>query len=615
MQPTVTYKERYGVLVASVIQEYFDKLIYERLLNVIKRTPIKVKLSAADSPEQHLINKINTGMILYDGQYFLGQFDARSSRIIKELGGTWDRERKGFRLSEGSLTPSLKSAISASKSRLEAINKKLLEALDEAEALADETDIAEKLTGAIDKVVDGLQIQTVKAMDALGVNYTLTHGQREEIKKEYIENMDKEIKKWSHEHIKSLREGVQQNAMDGFRAKKLEDMIEHNYGVTKNKAKFLAQQETSMFMAKFRQQRFTDAGVEFYRWDTVGDKKVRDDHKKLNNRIFQFGDPPIVDSATGRRGEPGEDFRCLPSDSRIDFVHGIEKCFRRWHRGKMAMLVTASGKTVRATPNHPVLTTRGWKPIGKLDDTDYVVNLPQQLLDASELNTNKGVPTIADIFETFRKSGLSLTFPGKPDQFHGDGSDSDIDVVGPTRSLRIANNPATDDGFGKLLLTASNMLYSALSRTKQYLMSLFLWHILRGRIASLRERLFFLKGKLAHADIIRLRDISNGNARLDKPSSDDDALKTCSLRNGKLALSGEIGFDYGFWIKIQSVMGATADRVVSLRIDDFIGHVYNLQTVLGYYTTAGVVVSNCRCIARPILKRCQKIGGEWKEMG
>ncbi len=276
--------------------------------------------------DMHLMQKIQRGDIMYDGQYMMGRFDARSSREIRALGGEWVPIKKGFKLSPGKLTPNLKVAISASKARQEQINKGLKNVLgevgDQVEQAVDDLDLSEGL----DKVIAGLQMQTIKAMDAIGVKYTLTAGQRETIKKEYTDNMKLYIRGWADEHIKTLRQDVQENAMQGFRFGRLKDTLEYRYGTSKNKAEFLAQQETSLFMAKFRQQRFLDAGVNFYVWQTVGDRKVRKDHQDLNKRIFQFGDPPVVDVATGRRGEPGEDYRCRciarPVTKPVHKVHG-----------------------------------------------------------------------------------------------------------------------------------------------------------------------------------------------------------------------------------------------------------------------------------------------------
>ena len=311
MVETVNYKKAYGTIMAKAIDQFIYSLIYQPILEVLAQVKQgRLKLNAEDPVDLYLMKKIQNGDILYDGEFMLGRFDAKASKQLRALGGLWDMKRKGYRLSPGKLTPNLKTAISASKSRTKQINDGLMNVLGQS---ADNIDTAIQdinLDGALDEILSGLQTQTIKAMDSIGVKYTLTHGQKEVIKKEYTENMEKYIKDFSVEHIKNLRQDVESNSMDGYRFSKLTDGIEYRYGTSKNKAKFLARQETSLFMAKFRQQRFVDAGVNFYRWQTVGDSKVRDRHQQLNKKIFQFGDPPVVDEGTQKRGEPGEDFNC-----------------------------------------------------------------------------------------------------------------------------------------------------------------------------------------------------------------------------------------------------------------------------------------------------------------
>jgi SPP1 gp7 family putative phage head morphogenesis protein len=311
MIPTVEFKEQYGQWIADIIKRFILGLIYEPVIGVVNsEAPKNIKLNAGNPAELRLMKKLQSGKILYDGAYFTGKFDSQSSKIIRELGGAWDNGRLAFKFPPGKLTDNLKVAVQASKDRIEKIHSGLNNVLGEIEKkiapAVEQLDLTEGLT----KVINGLQVQTINAMKAIGVPYTLTHGQREVISREYTDNMKLYIKGWAEEHIKTLRKEVQKNALQGYRFDQLKDMIEYRYGTSKAKAEFLARQETSLFMAKFRQQRFTQAGVNFYKWYTVGDHKVRPDHKELNGRIFKFGDPPIVDRSKGRRGEPGEDYNC-----------------------------------------------------------------------------------------------------------------------------------------------------------------------------------------------------------------------------------------------------------------------------------------------------------------
>jgi intein/homing endonuclease len=43
----------------------------------------------------------------------------------------------------------------------------------------------------------------------------------------------------------------------------------------------------------------------------------------------------------------------------------------------------------------------------------------------------------------------------------------------------------------------------------------------------------------------------------------------------------------------------TTDNVDDVRYFDYAGHVYDLQSVDGYYYSSGIVVHNCRCFLEP----------------
>ena len=68
--------------------------------------------------------------------------------------------------------------------------------------------------------------------------------------------------------IGEIRAMVATNAKAGYRFDSLVDRIQNRYSVTKNKAEFLAQNETSIYTSKVREQRFGDVGVTEYIWQS-----------------------------------------------------------------------------------------------------------------------------------------------------------------------------------------------------------------------------------------------------------------------------------------------------------------------------------------------------------
>ena len=53
-----------------------------------------------------------------------------------------------------------------------------------------------------------------------------------------------------------------------------------------------------------------EGGFQYYVWTTRKDDRVRPDHARLEGRICNWNDPPVVDLRSGRRRHPGEDYNC-----------------------------------------------------------------------------------------------------------------------------------------------------------------------------------------------------------------------------------------------------------------------------------------------------------------
>jgi SPP1 gp7 family putative phage head morphogenesis protein len=83
-----------------------------------------------------------------------------------------------------------------------------------------------------------------------------------------------------------------------------------NDGHAANKARLIARDQVNKLNGKLNQYRQQKLGGKRYRWKGMLDSAERPDHRKLQNKIFSWDNPPVVDSRTGRRGHPGEDYQC-----------------------------------------------------------------------------------------------------------------------------------------------------------------------------------------------------------------------------------------------------------------------------------------------------------------
>ena len=96
---------------------------------------------------------------------------------------------------------------------------------------------------------------------------------------------------------------IQQGVLNGSSVKQVSDQIQKQFGVTKNRATLIAQDQILGGAARLTQIRAESIGVKQYEWATVGDSRVRPEHVDLNGKLFSWDKPPSV-------GHPGTPIRC-----------------------------------------------------------------------------------------------------------------------------------------------------------------------------------------------------------------------------------------------------------------------------------------------------------------
>ena len=119
---------------------------------------------------------------------------------------------------------------------------------------------------------------------------------------------------------------------------------------------------------------------------------------------------------------------CVPAETLVDGP-AAEVGYRRWYEGEMLIIGTAAGHKLSITPNHPVLTDRGWVPAGLIRPGDCVLssfNAQGSLLSVPD---EQHVPArIEDVWSALSVLGL-VGMPVTSEDFHGDGTHGKVDVV------------------------------------------------------------------------------------------------------------------------------------------------------------------------------------------
>lgn len=270
-------------------------------------------LTNAKQKPDALVDALYEGRVTYSRGSFRGRFGSSVSARLQSLGAKWDRSDSAWKIILSELPMDVRNAISASesvfKAKMERLDAKLAKILPE--------EIAEHFKGSaiFDSSISKTDRQFRASVKKLGVEPELPASRRKKIADEWENNMKLWIKSFTEKEIKELRADMKSAVFSGNRYESVVKKIQTSYGVTARKAKFLARQETSLLMTKFKESRYTDAGVKEYRWKCVSGSKlhpVRPWHKALEGKIYRWDTPPVTTKPGEplRRNNPGQDFNC-----------------------------------------------------------------------------------------------------------------------------------------------------------------------------------------------------------------------------------------------------------------------------------------------------------------
>ena len=297
--------ERYSKLIENKIMDTFWNLIYKPMF---KELNIK-----AENDSDVLIDALKRGDIFYSGTGFKAKKrfpNAVSSELIK-LGAKYNRITHIFEIFENLLSDKLKSfvreQIQRAQTKLNVINSFLEYIQLNYDQIIESMIFDNEVITILDSVGNEVK-QNVRKINI--IEPELTQEQKDQIAQDYTFNMKYYIKNWMPNRISNMRVKVQKAILEGYRPDQVQEMLEKEYRIGKNKAKFLAQNETSIMLAELKKSMYTEMGFTEFIWQTILDGRERPEHHKLNGKIFSFDNPPIIDERTGQRGLPGQTYNC-----------------------------------------------------------------------------------------------------------------------------------------------------------------------------------------------------------------------------------------------------------------------------------------------------------------
>ena len=310
--PPIYHRDFYAYMVEKEVMGHFKEVLFDPLFAELQMA----RVNEAPEKEHPVVwDALLAGTLWYASGVFTGFLNAAVSRELRAMGAV--RVASGFALKAENVPLALRGAISLVQARSGTLHRSILALLDSMEKIVPEAPVDLTLSKTVDSITEDLQKQLVQSFSAakeLSPPSPVPPGTTEVLRGQLATGTERAIKNFSVEAIQQLRRHVAQNLSDGGRTDRLAKIIETEFGVTQRKARIIAEAETSNLVSTFRQERYESLGCTEYIWSTSHDERVRPTHGESNNhrildgRRFSWASPPVVDSATGRRCHPGQDY-------------------------------------------------------------------------------------------------------------------------------------------------------------------------------------------------------------------------------------------------------------------------------------------------------------------
>jgi hypothetical protein len=266
---------------------------------------------------------------------------------------------------------------------------------------------------------------------------------------------------------------------------------------------------------------------------------------------------------------------------------GVSKSYKRWFQGKITTIQVAGNHEISVTPNHPILTQRGWVVAGSLQVGDGLAQCVDPFIVTLNPDDNYIEATIENVSDALGMTGCvsARAMKTASEDFHGDGViDGEVDVI-------YMASPLTNNVARNLLKTLQNLLFGSRNRRKYILAS-------KSALALFVDELFaapscsvgsshainpFFGRATAGLHSASIAVGANGKTKLSEARSNRGTVDTDAVCEIDAAFSSKITFV----------------KITNINVRKFSGHVYNMETNDGWYLANSIIVSNCECVLVP----------------
>ena len=344
-------------------------------------------------------------------------------------------------------------------------------------------------------------------------------------------------------------------------------------------------------------------------WAATLDNRTRHEHRLMHGQRRNVNEPFEVDGVeilypawlgtTSYKVPPDMIWNCFVGDNNVATDSEIQKSYKHKYLGEVVTINTSSGINFTCTPNHPILTPRGWVAAALLNEGDdlLVTSGADGAVFRGNGNVNHVHTTMQALHKTLANFGGIVQTPVGNFNFHGDIPASDVEVVCKEGELGFNGHTRTGNSVNEPLLKNSD----AFCLGKRHFVTRF------GRInipplgivRRACKALPLFGGGVCHTDKHCLGTVAGRDTLLTEYPVNNLPAETIIRSNLLHGLTRSV----------------FVDNVVSVNKSFASCHVYNLQTENGYYFVGNsitdngepyngnmVIAKNCRCTILAFVK-------------
>lgn len=334
----------------------------------------------------------------------------------------------------------------------------------------------------------------------------------------------------------------------------------------------------------------TDESQVVKEWLATSDGRTRETHADADGQQVLGLEAPFIVGGEGLQyagdpsGSAAEVVNCVIGSVQVAWPGQlIHATTRRELTGKFVRLVTARGHDLTVTPNHPILTERGYVPAESIRHGEYLI--ATGLPPAPEIED--GPPSIEQVHRAAQEAGTARRVRGSRVDFHGDGTEAEVEVVRPDRDLLLEGDAARIREGLESVLVRLDRGAGTLPRSRRAER--------RDRARARRDgrsnsRAAGLVGSRS-ASTAHLWGQTGGGQTVglaDRPDLQPESLEAAYDQR---AADAEVARH----LEHALALGMTPCEVIQVEHYEGTHDVFNLQTSDAWYVGNGVAQHNCRC--------------------